>query len=251
MSHAPDQCPTCTTAIPAGALRCPGCGRVFGDDNRCPQCSATAAVRRKGDIFVCAACGAPREVKPETVVLGKERAVRPSTALAARSRGYRVLGVLGIATGLVAAVGGALVGLGALGIGAGAVLGGALMGAGFFALRRASRGNEAASQARQRAYESRVLALAAEHQGELLATQVAAKLGVSVDEADAILTGMADGQRVTLEVDPEGVLHYVFREVRASLSPKVRVGELNEEEQIAKEAKAQVERELRERGRRL
>ena len=66
-----ESCPTCGTALPAGAQRCPGCGRVFGEDNRCPHCHAIAAVRAVGDGYVCTACSKPRERKPLTTVLGE------------------------------------------------------------------------------------------------------------------------------------------------------------------------------------
>src|SRR5512146_112197 len=71
MDGIPEKCPTCRTEIPEGAVRCPGCGRVFGEDNRCPHCNAIAAVRPVGGGFVCLACGKPRDRLPQTTVLGE------------------------------------------------------------------------------------------------------------------------------------------------------------------------------------
>ncbi|MCZ7683272.1 MAG: hypothetical protein M5U28_32530 [Sandaracinaceae bacterium] len=70
MSDTPERCPTCGTSVPEGAPRCPGCGRVFGEANRCPHCHAVAAVIPRGGITVCAACGKPRA---GAVVLGGGR----------------------------------------------------------------------------------------------------------------------------------------------------------------------------------
>src|SRR5688500_7024087 len=103
MNGVPDKCPTCSTKIPEGALRCPGCGRVFGEDNRCPHCNAIAAVKPRGDGFVCVACGKPREHLPMTTVLGDEdsRVSRASLVpgapvVKARTTGLRFFGVMGI-----------------------------------------------------------------------------------------------------------------------------------------------------------
>jgi hypothetical protein len=75
---------------------------------------------------------------------------------------------------------------------------------------------------------------------------------------------MADGSRVAVEVDPEGVVHYVFRELRQKLpvQPRVRVDasiasrqavdealelERTAEAEAEVEAEAEAEEALRER----
>lgn len=257
MSDTPPSCPTCGTAVPAGAARCPGCGRVFGEANRCPHCHAIAAVRRKGGGYVCIACGGARQGGPGVAVLGDEGPSRieqltvggVDPASRALARLVRFGGVLLVAAAAVAgaialAVPGApvlvmMVAAAALGIG------------GVTAMSQASRVESRARDRRRRALEQRVLALAESHRGDLTATTVAKELHLGLDEADAVLTAMADGSRVTVEVDGDGIVHYEFRELRAA-APRVRIdasADEPEQDDIAAEAAARVERELEKRGR--
>lgn len=224
--RAPTNCPACGTSVPPGATRCPACGRVFGEVNRCPSCNAIAAVRQTQDGFVCAACGAPREVRPGTNVLGgggpttlahanPKATWAKSVAASGGAIGLRVAAVAVAGAGLtvggiVALVAGAgigyfaggLVSLGALGVsGLLFVLGG-----------RASR---SAVRMSSSADELEILALAEKLGGSLYATDVARAMGVSVAEAEARLAAIQDGVRVVSEVTPEGLIRFEFRELRA------------------------------------
>lgn len=85
-------------------------------------------------------------------------------------------------------------------------------------------GDDSTRAARERA----VFALAARQRGVLTVAAVARALEIEEAAADALLTGLAknpDG-RVTLEVDDNGGLSYVFRDLVAASNPasKVRVG---------------------------
>ena len=72
---------------------------------------------------------------------------------------------------------------------------------------------------------SRIVDLAERGEGRLTATEVSRELGISAEEADAALSVMADGEKIALEVSPDGLLFYDFRELRALRSgPLVRVG---------------------------
>lgn len=235
MAETPERCPTCGTQVPEGASRCPACGRIFGEENRCPHCHAVAAVIRRGRITVCAACGKPRT---GTVVIGGEKsgAIVPASQpgreastramlTRARGRGQRALGVLALATGVLMATLAAAVLPGSFGLVfaiAIALLG---AGAGALSLRAGARAMRAAEEAENRAREAAVLELAAERGGALTATEVAKALGVSVDDADAMLTGMVgDGTHVSVDVDEEGVVRFVFRELVGAKAPvRVRV----------------------------
>ena len=74
------------------------------------------------------------------------------------------------------------------------------------------------------AEELEMLALAEKWGGSLYATDAARSLKISVAEAEARLTAMADGARVVAEVTPEGLLRFDFRELRArSPGPSVRI----------------------------
>jgi len=233
----PERCPTCGADIPAGRSRCPGCGRVFGADNACPHCSATAPIRPSGGGFVCAACGKPRDNLPGTVVLGGSIGGGPKAglrtaadpgraALAARrgtSTGLRVFGAFSIGLGVVAAVATALVIPGAAGILAALVAGAAGVGVGALSLRAGARQSDAADEKELVALEHRILDLAEKSDGDLTVTEVARELGLSTAKAEQALTAIADGTRVDMEIDPDGVIHYVFRELRKSMAPAQRV----------------------------
>jgi hypothetical protein len=248
----PEKCPTCGTKILEGALRCPGCGRVFGEDNRCPHCHAIAAVKPRGEGYVCVACGKPRERLPFTTVLGEDDRISraslvPGAAPApgARTSGLRLFGVLGIGGGVLgAALATLALGVTPVGIAAAVVLALAGVAVGASALRRAAGRQEADAARDRRAMELRLTALAEKHGGDLTATTVAKALRITTEEADAALTRLADGTRVSLEVDEEiGLVHYVFHEVQAAL-PKTRVvegagEEAGEADEEAKEEKVE------------
>lgn len=234
MDGVPEKCPTCRTEIPEGAVRCPGCGRVFGEDNRCPHCHAIAAVRAVGGGYVCLACGKPRDRLPQTTVQGEPDARMSAAPLAPIGTPRTgALGALGAATWLagVLAAGAvlAIAGTGGLGLAlaiaaaaAGTVVGGGLV----LTARARSRRAEAASQ---RALDQRVLALAAKRNGDLTAASVASAFRIPVAVADAALTRLSDGNKITAEVDENvGELHFVFHDL-VPQPPKTRV-EIPEEQ---------------------
>jgi hypothetical protein len=215
--------------LPPGAARCPGCGRVFGEDNRCPHCHAIAAIRASGDGYVCVACSKPRERLPLTTVLGEEpgrTSIVPSAAGSLRGRGLRALGTLTLGSGVLgAALATAILGLGAAGIASAAGIGvlGVLLG--FALFRRASRADDTSHAFEARAAAARVRAAAQKLGGDVTAKQIAEQLGVPVKDADAVLTTMANGTDVLVEVDTDtAAVHYVFPEIVAA-RPKVRVGD--------------------------
>jgi hypothetical protein len=102
-----------------------------------------------------------------------------------------------------------------------------------------------------------VIALAEKRGGELVATEVARELRLSLEEADALLTSMADGARVSVEVDSEGIVRYQFRELTLrGRGPRVRVDAGGESAEAGAEAASRqaeaaerVEREFRRRQR--
>ena len=95
----------------------------------------------------------------------------------------------------------------------------------FFAGRQLSQAGDDKKRAAQ---ERAVFALAAQRRGVLGVAMVARALEIPDAEADDLLTTLAkkpDG-RVTLEVDDDGGLNYVFRDLVAASNPasRVRVG---------------------------
>jgi hypothetical protein len=254
VSTTPERCPTCLTEVPEGAPRCPGCGRVFGEENRCPHCHAIAAVIQRGSGTVCAACGKPRA---GTVVLGggrgavvaSSRAGRTAStaAMVARGRGrvQRAFGVLSLGGAILAAVLAAIVLPGAFGIATAIALATLGVAIGALSLRAGARSLGRADDEEHRAREAAVLELAEKSNGVLTATQVAKAHGLTLDEADRALTRLVgDGTRVDVEVDGEGVVRYVFREMRASrMPPQVRVADESPEEAEAEAGAPSSERQ--------
>ncbi len=101
-------------------------------------------------------------------------------------------------------------------------------GIGALSLRGASKRLARAKELQTAATEKALLGAAtAARDHALTATEAARALGIGVEEADRALTAMADGSRVSAEIDDDGIVHYEFRELRLALleaeSEKVRV----------------------------
>ncbi|MCA9574146.1 MAG: zinc ribbon domain-containing protein [Polyangiales bacterium] len=239
MSAVPAVCPVCSTPIPSGATRCPGCARVFGEDNRCPHCHAVAGVRARGGGYVCVACNKPRTVKPGTVVLGGDgagAAMEPVSGAqlelaAGRSAGtaLRAFGAFSMAAGVLGA--GAL--LLVFPFGAGVVVGAAALGlagvgVGGLSVRAGNRAGDAAIARAKRKAELDVLRLAEQRGGVLTVTDVATELHMTSADAEQLLTNLAaDGARVSVDISSEGVVLFRFVEL-VGRGPKVRVAPVDE-----------------------
>lgn len=237
----PERCPTCSTVVPEGAPRCPGCGRVFGEENRCPHCHAIAAVIERGSTTVCAACGKPRagsvtlEGGGSSLVPASREGKDASTSamlLRARGRVQRGFGILSIGAGVLAATAAAMLFPGTWGIAAALIAGLVGVGGGALAVRAGARNMEGARRSERRAAEMVILEAAREAGGRVTASDVASALRVSVDDADRRLTEMVgDGSRVSVDVDDEGVVRYVFRElVAAPVKVRVEAGDAEPDE---------------------
>ncbi len=91
---------------------------------------------------------------------------------------------------------------------------GAGAGVGGWLLRQSARQErEARRQAIVSSLQLPVLKLAAERQGRLTVTEVAAALGWTLPRAEKVLHSLDDGLRVSSEVTAEGVIVYEFREL--------------------------------------
>ena len=73
--------------------------------------------------------------------------------------------------------------------------------------------DEAASLVRRRRRQNRMLKLAQARGGRLTVTEAAADTGLTVEESEAILKGLADGGYVEIEVTDAGLMVYRFPEV--------------------------------------
>lgn len=95
----------------------------------------------------------------------------------------------------------------AVGLGAPTVLAGVLV------LLRVRRDRKRAQQEEGDEREVALLRLAASGDGELTATELAARLGWPMETAVATLRSVEDGVRITSTLTQEGVLLFQFREV--------------------------------------
>ncbi|MEZ4340347.1 MAG: zinc ribbon domain-containing protein [Sandaracinaceae bacterium] len=246
MPDAPQSCPTCGIEVPEGAVRCPGCGRVFGEENRCPHCHAIAAVIERRGKTVCAACGKPRvgsvtlggdTPRGATIPVSAAGQRAGTTAMLARARGraQRGFGIASLTAGIVAAAIVAALLPGGAGIAMALLMGVVGVGVGAFAIRAGARNMESARKLDREAHHAEVMKLAAASGGVLTAAALAEKLRLPEEEADAILTSLVgDGSRVDVEVDDEGVVEYVFHALRKR--PRVRVEVEDASEALEEEA---------------
>jgi len=195
----------------------------------CPHCGQNAPLLYRGVSAFCSACGTPRIAFTANAVnlRGKPSKIGGTVAsvlgwvvLAGALAVALVLGAILQAIFPAGAVVGWVVGglIATLGIGTSMLL---LFGG--RALRKS--GDRAAEAARFEALGS----LAAHRQGVVTSQSAAEALGVRVDEADKLLTSLANqpDSGITLEVDDDGVLTYRFARyappVRWPAAPKVRV----------------------------
>jgi hypothetical protein len=92
-------------------------------------------------------------------------------------------------------------------------------GLGLSAAFRAQRLARRAQQLRHDERTLRLLDLARETGGRLTVTSVAARFRVGFDTAERVLDSVVDGRRVDVEIDEEGNVTYVFRELARALPP--------------------------------
>ena len=204
----PAKCVACDTAIPAGRDRCPGCGKVYGEWNRCPSCHAIAAVHeaRRG-FYVCAACSAPRSRQHGTPVDSQFADELSQRSWMTRA-GSWALWPLGIVSFGVATI--------ALGIGQlfestipyatafGGLFGVLGVTTLFFARRLGKRAQALRAQARQ----ERVLSHVMRARAAITAGEAAQALHIRAVEADAALTELAKTGKLDLDVDERGTVRY-------------------------------------------
>ncbi len=267
-------CSTCGTKVPPGAARCPGCGSVFGEANRCPHCHAIAAVRASNTGYVCMACNKPRQLvdgttivdDPAPLITPRTRAapqvvgqaaaasgaaatpqhVPPRAVSRSAGTGYRALGIFAIAGGVLAAAAAAILIPGVGGFLVAAALGGSGAGVGALSLRAAARAQENADHSVAASTELAILALAEKSEGVLTVTDVSRGLGISAQQAEAALGAMTDGSRISAELTTDGFVKYVFRELRAKGQPEPRVRARVEAEAEPTGAPAEMSEELAE-----
>lgn len=204
----PEKCTACDTAIPPGRDRCPGCGKVYGEWNRCPSCHAIAAVHEaQRGRYVCAACGAPRTRHRGTPVDAHfaDELWRRSLMTRAGSWALWPTGVaFVISSALSFGVGQIVDATFAYASAFGGLLAVVGVSALFFARRLGRRALSLMAQARQ----EKVLVQVTRARAGLTAGEAAHALHMKPVHADAALTSLAKTGRVDLDVDERGTVRY-------------------------------------------
>lgn len=238
----PEKCPTCMSSLSPGATKCHACGGVWGEDNRCPHCQALAAVR-PGDAgeYVCMACSKPRDVKPGTTKFDHIKGgATKLTAARAAGTASRVFGIMSIGGGLVLGALAWAILPGVVASIVGGVVVAAGVGVGVLAMSAGARaGGAPAPEGTER--ELAIYALAEQRGGTLSVTDVARTLKLSTADAESALTALADGSRVWVEVTPDGLVQYVFREVAEKIRVRVEETSADTADAELEAAEAEVE----------
>ena len=235
MTEGASTCPACgASTFDPSTGACSRCGYAAGEANRCPHCKAVARIEGTGERAVCAVCGGPRIVANH----GGEAA---RAALVEQRRQLEVARITSAVT-LLQATFAVLVTLVALVVPPSTIVGAVaafVLAAGplLLALRSRSRAGRARAQAKDasaRAWQAAAEDVAARRAGGITARELAKTLGLTIEEADRLLTALAVHDRTRVDVGDDA-------EVRYSAAPAepVRVGELadDREEEAMDDAK--------------
>lgn len=188
----------------------------------CPHCGREAPIVYRGVLPYCTACGALRAPlsSPSVNLAGKPSRVGGTFA--------SVLGWLVLAGGgsLALAVFLLFLAFNAAAIGAAIAVPIAVMVLVMgIALVRSGRSLSSSGLEAERSTREQALIAMAAHRGGVTAVDAARALGVGVGEADAMLTALAKGDpdRVSVDVDDQGVLWYRVSSVPGEPVPRTRV----------------------------
>ncbi len=197
-----------------GDILCTHCGRAhYGAV--CKSCGQPAPTLLRGASVVCSGCGAtrgPLAGVPLDMVGSAHRAGAAITVVLAWGMILAGLGVgaaVGVLVGLISGLVPALV--------AGALFGGIGGAAGALTLYGSRTLSRRGQEKHDAAMEQSVLAMATTRKGAVTTLQVAQNLGVTLAEADRVLSAMSQKGRAFVEINSEGLLQYTFRDVRGAL----------------------------------
>jgi hypothetical protein len=184
---------------------------VLGEANLCERCHALVHTEQRDGKLTCSACGAERSAQPGMVVLSADQREAEQRARRLRSR------LLLIGAGVVALAAIALSSRpsGVLLVGCGLLGSSALLWFGRSQQRIFDR-------QRKFALDQHIVGLAHRRQGVLRASEVAAALGVSQAEADALLSRQTERRRAHVEVLGDGEVRYVFKEAKPTRGIRMR-----------------------------
>jgi hypothetical protein len=156
--------------------------------------------------------------------------VRPNRSIYANARiargwsiGFSIAGIAALGAGLL--IGGivAVATATPAGLSVAAVVAGAGIATGGLSLWESRRFSQRAELLQSTISEHRLFALAEARGGILRVVDVARELTVMSEEAEALLDGLVDELRVSMQVTDEGEIQYVFRELHEMPGPRARV----------------------------
>jgi len=155
---------------------------------------------------------------------------RPNRSIYANARiargwsiGFYIAGIAALGAGLL--VGGivAVATATPAGLSVAAVIAGAGIAMGGLSLWESRRFSQRAERLHSTISEHRLFDLAQARGGILRVVDVARELTVMSEEAEALLDGLVDELRVSMQVTDEGEIQYVFRGLDETAGPRVRV----------------------------
>jgi hypothetical protein len=212
----------------------------------CPHCRKNAPIVYRGMIAYCTACGQPRAPLTDRSVnmAGQPSKVGGTVA--------NVFGWMMIAGGLITAllIGAlfqAILPAGIFGWILGIIIGAVSVGVGGSLVYGGKSLKKSGVSVEKDTRERAIFALAQNRGGVLTAFDVGAALGISAEDADALLTDYAksDSDRVRLEVDDAGAITFVFPQ-HGWMGPRVAAaGTQSEQSSVVDENVVQVDRRAR------
>lgn len=168
---------------------------------------------------------------------------RPVRSVRARARvargwslGFYIAGIAALGSGVLAgAIVAAATGT-AAGLAVAALIAGTGVATGSVGLWESRRFRSRAEALERTASERRLYALAEEVGGVLRVADVVRGLGFSTTDAEALLDGLVDEVRVSMQVTDDGEIRYLFRELQPDSQARVRVDVVEESPQEVREA---------------
>jgi hypothetical protein len=183
--------------------RCPSCSALAGAQNQCLRCHAWSPLIARGEAFVCAACGSPREQTAGAICVTDAELLQ---ALELRRGRSPVLVALGcgapfVLAALLACFGaradepGSALAISGLSLG---LMAGGLAAFGLVLARGLRR---VRNEARRRTFEieQRIIGLAYQNDGVLREGDVSSRLRISLAEARSVLNDLVRQERAVTD----------------------------------------------------
>lgn len=210
-----NKCTVCGNVVAPGETACANCGRAYYALT-CNACGQPAPTLIRGARVICSGCGATR---------GPLSGVPLGMAGSAHRVGSVITSIFAWVTMLATVLFATVTGL-AVGFFSHNSTTGALTGLGFgmvglvmswLMLSGSKKLKDRGDSLRDDALQQSVLAMAMARKGAVTTIEVAQNLSLTLREADRVLSEMTYKGHAMVEVNPDGVLQYTFRDIRLAL----------------------------------